>query len=90
MNEHRVEMLRNSCGHSSNLEVYYLSDNFFFLVQRMDIIIYEPMKSATDGRKGFIGLPLDGITDTYAVIMNSDFVDSVSTKLMEVIKEAEK
>jgi hypothetical protein len=51
INKVRVQIFRNSCGNNKNLEIYYLSDDFFFLVPRVDFAIYEPMKSITDGKK---------------------------------------
>ena len=83
INKVRVQIFRNSCGNSKNLEIYYLSDDFFFLVPRVDFAIYEPMKSITDGKKGYIGLPIQGTTESFAVLMNNDFVDAVIGKLAE-------
>lgn len=83
INKVRVQIFRNSCGNSKNLEIYYLSDDFFFLVPRVDFAIYEPMKSITDGKKGYIGLPIQGTAESFAVLMNNDFVDAVIGKLAE-------
>lgn len=83
INKVRVKIFKNSCGNSKNLEVYYLSDDFFFLVPHVDFAIYEPMKSITDGKKGYIGLPIQGTTESFAVLMNNDFVDAVIGKLAE-------
>ena len=83
INKVRVQIFKNSCGNSKNLEVYYLSDDFFFLVPHVDFAIYEPMKSITDGKKGYIGLPIQGTTESFAALMNNDFVDAVIGKLAE-------
>lgn len=83
INKVRVQIFRNSCGNSKNLEIYYLSDDFFFLVPRVDFAIYDPMKSITDGKKGYIGLPIQGTAESFAVLMNNDFVDAVIGKLAE-------
>lgn len=83
INKVRVQIFRNGCGNSKNLEIYYLSDDFFFLVPHVDFAIYEPMKSITDGKKGYIGLPIQGTTESFAVLMNNDFVDAVIGKLAE-------
>lgn len=83
INKVRVQIFRNSCGNNKNLEIYYLSDDFFFLVPRVDFAIYEPMKSITDGKKGYIGLPIQGTAESFAVLMNNDFVDAVIGKLAE-------
>ena len=60
-----------------------MSDDFFFLVPHVDFAIYEPMKSITDGKKGYIGLPIQGTTESFAALMNNDFVDAVIGKLAE-------
>ncbi len=83
INKVRVKIFKNSCRNSKNLEVYYLSDDFFFLVPHVDFAIYEPMKSIIDGKKGYIGLPIQGTTESFAVLMNNDFVDAVIGKLAE-------
>lgn len=83
INKVRVQIFRNSCRNNKNLEIYYLSDDFFFLVPRVDFAIYEPMKSITDGKKGYIGLPIQGTAESFAVLMNNDFVDAVIGKLAE-------
>lgn len=85
INKTRVEIFRKNCGNSSNLDIYFLSDDFFFLVPKVDFAIYEPMKSITDGKKGYMGLPIVGANDSFAILMNNDFVDAVIGKLAERI-----
>lgn len=88
INKVRVQIFEKSCGYNKNLEIYYLSDDFFFLVPRVDFAIYEPMKSITDGKKGYMGLPIQGTTESFAILMNNDFVDSVIGKLAERLNES--
>lgn len=88
INRVRVKIFKKNCGYSKNLEVYDLADDFFFLVPRVDFAIYEPMKSITDGKKGYIGLPIQGTTESFAVLMNNDFVDAVVGKLAERLNES--
>lgn len=87
INRVRVEIFKNNCGNSHNLSVYFLSDDFFFLVPKVDFAIYEPMKSISDGKKGYMGLPIVGANDSFAVLMNNDFVDAVIGKLAERINK---
>lgn len=86
INQVRVKIFKESCGHSKNLEIYYLVNDFFFLVPRVDFAIYEPMKSISHGKKGYIGLPIQGVKESFAVLMNNDFVDAVIGKLAERLK----
>lgn len=88
INKVRVEIFKDSCGHNKNLEIYYLADDFFFLVPSVDFAIYEPMKSITNGKRGYMGLPIQGAKnkDSFAILMNNDFVDAVIGKLKELVK----
>ena len=88
INRVRVQIFKKNCGYSKSLEVYYLADDFFFLVPRVDFSIYEPMKSITDGKKGYMGLPIQGVTESFAILMNNDFVDAVVGKLAERLNES--
>ncbi len=88
INRVRVKIFKKNCGYNKNLEVYYLADDFFFLVPRVDFAIYEPMKSITDGKKGYMGLPILGATESFAILMNNDFVDAVVGKLAERLNES--
>lgn len=86
INQVRVKIFEESCGHSKNLEIHFLANDFFFLVPRVDFAIYEPMKSISNGKKGYIGLPIQGVTESFAILMNNDFVDAVVGKLAECLK----
>lgn len=88
VNKTRVRIFMNKCHNNKNLEVYYLDDDFFFLVPHVDFAIYEPMKSITDGKQGYIGLPIEGAKDCFAALMNNDFVDAVIGKLAEKINKS--
>lgn len=88
INELRVKMFRESCNKNKNLEIYYLSDDFFFLVPDIDFAIYEPLKSITDGKQGYMGLQIQGLNERYAVLMNNDFVDALASKLEECKKKS--
>lgn len=85
INKVRVEIFKKNCGNSSNLNIFFLADDFFFLVPKVDFAIYEPMKSIADGKKGYMGLPIVGANDSFAILMNNDFVDAVIGKLAERI-----
>ena len=90
-NKARVKIFTNKCNNNNNnLEVYYLDDDFFFIVPHVDFAIYEPMKSVSEGKKGYIGLPLEGTNDSFSALMNNDFVDAVIGKLTEKIKSTDK
>ena len=82
-NEIRVKMFQENCNNDKNLEIYYLTDDFFFLVPDVDFAIYEPLKSISDGKQGYMGLLFQGMKERFAVLMNNDFVDALASKLEE-------
>lgn len=82
----RMDALLSLCNHSSNIRVYYYSDEFFFLVHGMDIVVYEPKKTPRQGRRGFIGLPLQQKSDVIALCMSDNMVDTIIAKLNEIIR----
>jgi hypothetical protein len=87
INEIRIKTFQTICQNDKNLEIYYLSDEFFFLVPDVDFAIYEPIKSVTDGKQGYMGLKIQGASERYAIRMNADFVDALASKLEECVKE---
>lgn len=86
INQVRVKIFEESCSRSKNLEIHFLADDFFFLVPKVDFAIYEPMKSISNGKKGYMGLPIQGEKERFAILMNNDFVDAVVGKLAECLK----
>lgn len=78
VNAHRVNIFWEDCNRNKNLEIYYLTNDFFFLVPDIDFAIYEPMSKQ---RIGYMGLAIDCTSDRVAVSMNSEFVDALSSKL---------
>ena len=52
----------------------------------MDIVVYEPKKTPRQGRRGFIGLPLQQKSDVSALCMSDNMVDTIIAKLNEIIR----
>ena len=80
----RMTSLITSYNNNPNIKATYFSDEFFFLVKGMDIVIYEPHRTPQQGRKGFIGLPLQKNTDIIAAKMSDVLVDTIVAKLNEI------
>lgn len=83
INSARVNIFRNNCRNNKNLEIYFLDEDFFFLVPKVDFAIYEPLKSSYEGKKGYMGLPIEGSKDNFAILMSEDLVDMIIGKLAE-------
>lgn len=83
-NRVRSKRFRKKCGYSPDLEIYYLPDDFFFLVPKVDVSIFEPMKLPIDGKKGYLGLPIEGTDEHFEFLMDDDFVDAIIGKLTEI------
>lgn len=80
-NDIRVEKLKKKNNHSKNAEYYKLKDEFFFIVANLDFTIYNPFSLVDNGRVGYIGLELPNSSELYALKVNDDLVDSISSTL---------
>lgn len=81
INKHRVRIFWEACNRNKHLEIYFLTDDFFFLVPDIDFAIYEPNKVDAKVRSGYMGLGIQGESERFAVKMNTFFVDALSAKL---------
>ena len=64
-----------------------LTDDFFFLVSKLDFTIYDPYKTSATGRQGYIGLDLPDCDGLYAAKIGDDLVDAIASKLLEYIQD---
>jgi len=83
----RIEQLKRKNNNSQNIEYYILDDDFFFLVAKFDFTIYDPYKTASTGKIGYIGLDLSSDDDLFAVKVTDNLVDAIASKLLEYIHE---
>lgn len=82
-NRTRVQSFQKKCNYSKYLEIFFLSDDFFFLIPGVDFAIYEPFKSVSSGKKGYMGVNIEGEDERCAILMSDDFVDVLIKKLSE-------
>ena len=83
----RLEHLKRRNENSENIEYYLLTDDFFFLVSKLDFTIYDPYKTSATGRRGYIGLDLPDCEDLYAAKIDDSLIDAIASKLVEYIQE---
>ncbi|WP_455536018.1 hypothetical protein [Roseburia inulinivorans] len=83
----RLEQLKRRNKNSENIEYYLLTDDFFFLVSKLDFTIYDPYKTSATGRRGYIGLDLPDCEELYAAKIDDSLVDAIASKLLEYIQE---
>lgn len=82
----RLESLKRKHKNSRNINYYLLTDDFFFLVSKLDFTIYDPYKTSATGRQGYIGLDLPDSDELYAAKIGDDLVDAIASKLLEYIQ----
>ena len=82
-----LEQLKRRNGDSGNIEYYLLTDDFFFLVSKLDFTIYDPYKTSATGRRGYIGLDLPDCEVLYAAKVEDSLIDAIASKLLEYIQE---
>ena len=82
----RLEQLKRKNGNSENIKYYLLTDDFFFLVSKLDFTIYDPYKTSATGRRGYIGLDLPDCEELYAAKIDDPLIDAIASKLLEYIQ----
>jgi hypothetical protein len=83
----RVEILKSTHKNNANIRFVYLPDSFFFLVPKLDIVIYNPLSTVSSERNAFLGLPDPIGTSHYHARVSIDFVDRLVGVLLEQYKE---
>jgi hypothetical protein len=71
-----------------NIEYYELDNDFFFLVAKFDITIYDPYKNVATGRHGYIGLDLPNSCELIVAEVNDNLVDAIASKLLSYITQS--
>jgi hypothetical protein len=80
----RMEQIVRFHNNSPNLGVKYVNDDFFFLVPKLDIIIYNPFGVGDTHRLGYLGIPTEADTQHFHARISSDFIDRLLGKLMKI------
>ena len=79
----KIAQLKAKYNNSANVEFYVLSDDFFFLVPKLDIIIYNPLKKSSTGRRVYFSLDLPNTEDLYEAWLDDSFADTISSRIYE-------
>lgn len=82
----RMESLKKKYNNSPNVNYYMLSDDFFFLVSKIDFTIYNPYKTSATGRQGYIGMYLPDGNELYEIRIGDDLVDAIASRLLGYIQ----
>jgi hypothetical protein len=86
----RIEQLKKRNGYPDLAKYYRVGEDFFFLVAKFDVCIFDPYKTAASGRKGYIGLDISADHHELDVVEISDgLVDAIESKLLEYIPDEE-
>lgn len=85
----RVESILAFHNNHPNLGVVYLSDEFFFLSPRLDIVIYNPLGKGGIERTGFMGLPSPSGGWHFHAMVSGEFLDRLVGRLLPLISGAD-
>ncbi|MCX6625710.1 MAG: hypothetical protein NTY38_32535 [Acidobacteria bacterium] len=79
----RVQLLQAHYKNSQNLQFHYLPDSFFFLVPKLDIVIYNPLSAGKGERCAYMGIPASGDINHYHAAVSTDFIDKLVGVLVQ-------
>jgi hypothetical protein len=79
----RVRMMMKSYKDGKGPHVVYLPDSFFFLVPKLDIVIYDPLSESSVVRCAFMGIPVPGESRHYHAAVNNEFIDKLVGTLVK-------
>jgi hypothetical protein len=82
----RIEAVFAHHSNHHKLRVVYLPDNFFFLVPKLDIAIYNPLSKGRSEKSAFMGIPAPGEKGHYHASVTIDFIDKLVGTLLEEYK----
>ena len=81
-NKARAEMIHAALK-SPLLKCIHLPDNFFFLVPKLDIVIYNPRGEGGLPKSAFMGIPVPGESGHYHAGVSLDFIDKIVGTLLD-------
>lgn len=77
----RATELMQSHSHP-NVRCVFLRDEFFFLVPKLDIVIYNPQRAGVEKRTAFLGIPAAGEEKHYSAKISDDLTDAIIGMLL--------
>lgn len=81
----RVEIVKSMHHHHRNLLVKYLPNNFFLLVSKLDIVVYDPLNA--ENRSAYMGIPDSDEKYHFHAKVSLAFVDNVVGVLLRECPE---
>jgi hypothetical protein len=83
-NRARATIIHKSQQQSALLKFVYLPNNFFLLVPKLDVVIYNPQGESGMIRAGFMGIPVPAEGNHYHAAVSIDLID----KLVGTVSES--
>lgn len=80
----RIQIIKAAHGYTDRISMVFLPDSFFFLVPRLDIVIYNPLSLGGIPREAFMGIPVPDTTDHFHVAVTDDFIDRLVGTLLQL------
>ncbi|MBI4026525.1 MAG: hypothetical protein HY360_16180 [Verrucomicrobia bacterium] len=81
-NKARADAIRTT-QKSDLLKYVVLPDSFFFLVPKLDIVIYNPRGEGGLSQSAFMGIPVPGESNHYHAAVSLDFIHKIVGTLLE-------
>jgi hypothetical protein len=81
-NNSRADSIR-ATQKSDALKYVFLPDDFFFLVPKLDIVIYNPRADGGLSKSAFMGIPAPGESSHYHAAVSLDFIDKIVGTLLD-------
>lgn len=86
----RIHTIKAAHGSHELLSTVFLPDSFFFLVPRLDIVIYNPLCVDGSPREAFLGIPVPDVSEHFHVKVTDDFIDRLVGTLLEHVTAGSK
>src|SRR5664280_411674 len=80
----RVQQLKRQHPNHTELHVYFLSDEFFFLVRDFDFVLYNPYREIGTPCLGYMGLPLSPNRGRYMVEISDELAATFVGRLQNI------
>ena len=82
-NRARATTIHKSQQQNTLLQFVYLPNNFFLLVPKLDVVIYNPQGESGMVRAGFMGIPVPAEGNHYHAAVSLDLIDKLVGTLLD-------
>ena len=84
----RVRRIKHACGDSEGVVWFHMPRNFFDLVPRHDISIYDPLGKTSEQIVAYMNLPVRSAPNNLFVILDGDYATGIFRSVIPAAKKA--